>query len=125
VVLLTPTGMMMVICGHSVGAMVICDQLVVAGTVSVVVAEPDDTRIVETEEEMMVGTVVGILVSVVATTVADVVPGPYEVDVDAEAIGVTVVDIADNAMLVAVVPGPVLVVIVSDVVTTTVANWSQ
>jgi len=84
--------------------------------------EVGDGGIEEAEEKEKGGSVVVVGVAVVATTVVDDVSGPTEVDVDAEAFGVTVVDIADDAILVAVVPGPVLVVTVSDVVTTTVAN---
>ncbi len=96
------------------------------GVVSVVgLYGGDDGGIAEIEDKEVGGTVVVDGVAVVATTVVDDVSGPTEVDVDAEASGVTVVDSADDAILVAVVPGPVLVVTVSDVVTTTVAYWSQ
>lgn len=60
------------------------------------------------------------VVTVVATTVVLELSGPLDVDVEAEAFGVTVVDIVEDTTLI-VVPPALLVVTVADVVTTTVA----
>lgn len=66
----------------------------------------------------------GVGVGVVATTVVLELRGPLNVDVKAEAFGVTVVASVEETT-VTVVPPALLVVTVADVVTTTVAYWSQ
>lgn len=67
--------------------------------------------------------VAGTGVAVVATVVTDVT-GPYDVDVEAKLVGVTVVDNADDTTVTAV-PAALVAVLVTEVVTTTVAYCSQ